>query len=582
MRSQSEVLGAVVLALVLASTLTVFALMHQRQVDALRSLGEAARILAERRAEAIVFDYFNGSIYASPSISIGVLYTVVYNSTHVVYSNATPYALAPGSWRKLDSMPSGVAQLVVEGLASLALLTNTGSLVTWVPPVTRVEGRTVLVEEVPRAGLRDAWAFNDSRLLYLTYDHGYYAYKSSTGCPVSRFFNANTPVASMIVFYSGSPAFSEAFDSKAQGSSSSIVQNFTVSSGGGYLKVSYKWESSSVGTGLRRLLYAESFSIEAEGLTQAGRALVLALLENALAYMYATKYMLPDGSTVLPLLVYADGGLVSGAAAYAKIIVVEPVSQSNATVTVELFRVKSENLEVIEVFSKPIAIAVVDEASSFISRTLAPAPAVVITHVSSAGYALYSSPPIGVEYSRSSGAISTTVDSSAWSFSIDDPWISYGSFQNRWTTATVKVAVRSVEVQVTAASWQSIEKYCSTPPLIQSNPPQPTPPVQPPPPPPAIYAILDPMPINATPITVDVYVVSSRAEADLSIKYRVVDEEAGQAIEGDASFSYVNTPLGVKWGVKLTLPGDAKRRVEVWVLYSSSVIAGHLYRNYVP
>lgn len=578
-----EAIGVVVLALVLASTLAILTVMHQRQVHAVRSIREAADVLAERRAEVVVFDYVNGSIYASPSIGVRVLYTVVYNSTHLLYSNATPYVLAPGSWSKLHLAPSDVLQLVVNGGASLALLTDTGSLITWIPPVTRVEERTMLVEEVPRAGPRDVWSFNKSRFLYITYDHGYYRYQSSpTSCSTSRFFNANSPLASIIIFYSGSPAFSEAVNAVTQGSSVSVTQDVAVGSGGGYLKVSYKWNSSCIGSASRRLSYTAAFTVEASGLTPVKRVLVLALLNATITYMYVDVYALPDGSTILPLLAYADGGTVSGAVAYVKLSIVEPISRSNMTVTADLLRVGGDNLEVFEVLPRSIAIALVDvESRSFASYTLALAPTVVITHVSSAGYVLHSNPPVFVEYSRSSGAVRVAVDSTSWSFSVDNPWYSHGSFQNRWTTATVNTAVLNVEVPVTAVSWQSIERYCSTPISTQPNPPQPTPLLQPPPPPPTIYAILDPMPTSSAPATVDVYVISSRADVDLSLKYRLVDEEANQVSEGATSFNYVNTPLGVKWGVKITLVGDAKRMVEVWVLYANSVIASHSYRNYL-
>ncbi|MEM2235462.1 MAG: hypothetical protein QW521_04735 [Desulfurococcaceae archaeon] len=584
MRGQSESLGVVVLALVLASTLTTLTVMYQYQVSAVRSVREAASVLAERKAEVIAFDYINGSIYASPSVGIRVLCTVVYNSTHVIYSNDTPYTLAPGSWSSLSFMPSSVSQLVVEGSASLALLTDTGSLITWIPPVTRVERRTTLVEEMPKAWPVDVRAFNNSLLLYLTYDHGYYRYQSSsTSCSTSRFFNANSPLASMIVFYRGSLDFSEEVNAVVQGSSVSVVQNFTVSSSGGYLKASYKWSSSCIGSASRRLSYTALLTVEASGLSLFKKALVLVLLNNTLAYMYVDAYAMPDGSIILPIIAYADGGSVSGSAAYAKIVVLEPVSQINMTLTVELFKLGGDNLEVVEVVSRPIAIAAVDvETRSFASYALALAPAIVITHVSSAGYALYSNPPVSVEYSRSSGAVRALVESNSWSFSVEDPWISYGSFQNRWTTATANVSTSSVEVPVTAVSWQSIEKSCSTPQLTQPTPPQPAPILQPPLPQPTIYAILDPMPTSSSPITVDVYVISSRVDTNLLLKYMLVNEETNQVIEGTTSFNYINTPLGVKWSVKLTLLEDAKRRVEISVLYANSVIAAHLYRNYVP
>jgi len=97
-----------------------------------------ADLIARRQMENIVFDYRDGKIYATPSTEMDVLAVVAYNDTSVVYVNTSRMHLSVNRWTQLITDPQ-LASDIYNLKYVLGVITSTGNLLTWMPPVTRIE-----------------------------------------------------------------------------------------------------------------------------------------------------------------------------------------------------------------------------------------------------------------------------------------------------------------------------------------------------------------------------------------------------------------------------------------------------------
>ncbi|MEM4827948.1 MAG: hypothetical protein QXK07_07920, partial [Desulfurococcaceae archaeon] len=562
-RAQSEAAGAIVIAALVVLSLALISVAFRQQVAVVRRGEEVAGVVAMRQAESIAFDCRNGAVHALPSVDIDVVAVLVYNDTSLLYANTTRLRLRAGSWTQL--VAGSIAEEVCSTRSVLAVVTSTGNLIPWTPPV--VVSRTTLVEQVGFLGPARAYSYNDSTVLPVAYELWFYR----VGQYDYMGFGPGAVHPVFIVFHGGGGFNATESYRVVQLSSTafSAEVNLTVSNVYGYFTVSYNYTVSHGMRGSR--VNNPYYRTISQSWRVVNESSGLARYKQVVVYVNATQmttwmYELGDAS-VLPLVVYVSGGSVSGGRyAVANVVVLNPLTGENATVPVRVFDADFYNMKVGSVYYPVILITAVDPdtgvASSF---RFTVAPVTVVSYVSTAGYTVLGSAPATLYYSSNDQEAVATVNES-WSISVDNPWVvswCYTSggwvecYYNRWTVSAV--AFRNMTVPV--AMWQYFRADTSRPGQTTVTP-TPTPAEPPPPPPPVLSAVIDPYPQSAKPTTVSAYVVSSRYDPNLAATYTVVNEEANVTeSSGQLQFSIRSTVLGARYASDpVVLGGDARRR----------------------
>jgi len=153
LKAQSEAVGALVLAFMIVFMLLGANIILRQQAQVTSYNMKLADLIARRQMENIVFDYRDGKIYATPSTEMDVLAVVAYNDTSVVYVNTSRMHLSVNRWTQLITDPQ-LASDIYNLKYVLGVITSTGNLLTWMPPVTRIEKATSLLFEAEKPGLR--------------------------------------------------------------------------------------------------------------------------------------------------------------------------------------------------------------------------------------------------------------------------------------------------------------------------------------------------------------------------------------------------------------------------------------------
>ncbi|MEM4806205.1 MAG: hypothetical protein QXX25_08985 [Thermofilaceae archaeon] len=592
MKAQSEAVGALILAFMILFMLVGANIILRHQAQIIRYNVKLADVVARRQAESISFDCRDDKVYALPSTEMDVLAVVVYNDTSIVYVNTTRMRLSVNQWTALITDPQ-LASNVCGLKYVLGVVTSTGNLIPWTPPVVVSISRTTLVEQAGFVGPARAYSYNDSTVLPVAYGIGAENDRYPSAIVRRRVFDPGAVHPVIIVFHGGgSLNVTESYRALQLSSSSSAEVNITVSNMYGYFTVSYNYTVSHGMYGSRR--YYPYYRAISQSLRIANESSGLSTYKRVIVYVNSTwmttwMYALGD-STVLPLVVYARGGSVQeNGECRANIVVLNPVTGENVTLSVPLFNVDTNNMVVRSVYYPEIIITAVDPdtliASSF---KFTVAPVTVISYISTAGYVALGSAPVTLYYSSNDDEAVATVNA-PWSINVDDPWViswcraTNGSdvpcYYSRWSVAVAVFGNMTVPV----AMWQYFRADMTTPGPIAAPTPTPTPVRPPSSPPPVLYAVVDPYPQSAEPTTVSVYVISSRYSPGISATYRIVNEETGEVeSSGQLRFGYRLTALGLSYASDpVVLGGDAKRRVEIAVYYGDRLVAVYTAYNYL-
>ncbi|MEM4570462.1 MAG: hypothetical protein QXE66_04045, partial [Desulfurococcaceae archaeon] len=146
MKAQSEAVGALILAFMILFMLVGANIILRHQAQIIRYNVKLADVVARRQAESNSFDCRDDKVYALPSTEMDVLAVVVYNDTSIVYVNTTRMRLSVNQWTALITDPQ-LASNVCGLKYVLGVVTSTGNLIPWTPPVVVSISRTTLVEQ---------------------------------------------------------------------------------------------------------------------------------------------------------------------------------------------------------------------------------------------------------------------------------------------------------------------------------------------------------------------------------------------------------------------------------------------------
>jgi hypothetical protein len=131
-RGQVEVVGLIVMATLLITTMYFSTISFQRAGVIVNQASQLAQLLSERSSEEVYFMASNNTIYARSTVSTRVKEILVYNSTGIVEHVILDIYLPAGNWTQLPLTSSTVSK-ITSGEAVLLLLTERGNLVTWDP-----------------------------------------------------------------------------------------------------------------------------------------------------------------------------------------------------------------------------------------------------------------------------------------------------------------------------------------------------------------------------------------------------------------------------------------------------------------
>jgi hypothetical protein len=131
-RGQVEVVGLIVMATLLITTMYFSTISFQRAGVIVNQASQLAQLLSERSSEEVYFMASNNTIYVRSTVSTRVKEILVYNSTGIVEHVISDIYLPAGNWTQLPLTNSTVSK-ITSGEAVLLLLTERGNLVTWDP-----------------------------------------------------------------------------------------------------------------------------------------------------------------------------------------------------------------------------------------------------------------------------------------------------------------------------------------------------------------------------------------------------------------------------------------------------------------
>ena len=132
-RAQSEVLGALAMAVLLALAVGAYSRIAQLQSATASELASLASTVGELLGESVLLSVRGDRVLASPNMDSRAVYRAVVAGGEVLWENSTAVELPAGQWSEVYR--GQYSELVESCEATVVLVTDRGRLYSWCPTV---------------------------------------------------------------------------------------------------------------------------------------------------------------------------------------------------------------------------------------------------------------------------------------------------------------------------------------------------------------------------------------------------------------------------------------------------------------
>lgn len=581
MRGQSEVVGALILAFMILLMLVGANIILRHQAQVIRYNARLADIMAQRQLENIVFDYRDGAIYVLPSTGIDVLAVVAYNDTSVVYLNTSRIRLPVNQWTPLITDPQ-LASDIFNLRYILGVVTSTGNLLTYVPPIHRTVNRTTLVTQLP-TDLKVYYVGNNTRVVF-----SYNASSSVTTtlsqnvseCSAQIQANVSTVLAPIMVVYRGDLNISESW--------TWMYVSVYVRGSDGRVAVTTRFNGTPWTTNISFIdLRQVPLFIVFNNMTIIRNITMYNLGSGEASVLGVTLTSMSPSEVALVIIDYLAGatwttylttfswtrstGVCNCTAVVNRSHIFYHYCNSSFTCINNRTTIRTG----VESMPSPIYLVILDPETAQTALLVINPSTPVITSNYGTGYLTGLTPPVRLELDNRV----FTVNTSTWNLNTTA----------NITRASVNLTLPN-RVNVTITGVLNVTYTLSTGVFQPSPPPQPPPPPPPPPPPrqPMILLVQDPLPESENPINMTVQIIADSSDpqliSNLYVRYSIVNVTTGTTVDsGTLNFTLQDTVLGTRYAVVIRVGGDDKYRVDIRVYLRNAVIStANVYNYKVP
>lgn len=603
MKSQSEALGAIVLAFIVALGIAYAAHGLKAGYNYLSSYNQLMESLEGKKEESILFTINNisGSIFAKSTISSRAVGLVVFSRETVYYENFTSFEIPQQEWIPIY-LPGDVYALIAQFKnASLGVLTERGNLFVFSPEeIPKVEVTTstqiAILGTMHKTGEFNSYFIgNNNRLVvsYMLSSSG--SFSTSSGISVSGTLSVSPVWVPVIIYYTGNLSIRENWLPNSR-TFYVTVEDLQ----GGKITVQMNADGSGISKSLSGLTAFKKMKmvLYASGFNQASMSDI-------------QIYKMPSGSLIAMLYVYptlsganlaiSSTGLLDGSVAtlvangksfsystgvpdwqgnyYASASTYSIIYASafdSATVSNGIYACSYGSGTS---FKSDLAVEIIDPDTLGSTKIALKVAAPIITDLRGEGYLLNLDPPAYI--SMASGYY-LSINSSSWSLNRNDY---VGSNPQRASTqVSVKVTLPngyilssignvSMSFSYNAGTASSSGGGSSTPPYISTAP--------------VNLMYLKVVPVSeAVPTNATIFIFTTSQDpsiySNLSILYSVfnLDSEKWEIQERSEQISLIDTPIGEYYGASFFLQGDAKRELSAKVYYNNILISTDTFTNY--